>query len=359
MVYIPTWPGRVYAYPAAARRKPPSTWGNAPGPGLHNVYYRTPATPGVSPEKAFGSNRYQTNQGRSRTLAIVINPNWLLATMAQSAAALVAIVGGFLVSRVVTLSSERQGLEQRGRELEQRMKGHQERLRETTQRRQSAAWAPFNDANLRRCAERYAEYGSVSPEWLAEKVPMVGTTSEDRLVLARRLIPLVQQANEHFDRGGDMPEFPIGDSDKHKVYAAVNNVRSGKSPSVTGFEVFKVTWARYEKLVEDERELQAGLSALQLEGNFVRTEAARVAKPPELWRAVVAFGYLTVFGVVAPVVGLAWRPVPSSLLWRILLVLGFVSGVGVLGGYLIWAIRQLSKSSKLQGRDEHSQADAS
>ena len=27
--------------PAAARRKPAPTWGNAAGPGLHNVYYRT------------------------------------------------------------------------------------------------------------------------------------------------------------------------------------------------------------------------------------------------------------------------------------------------------------------------------
>ena len=230
----------------------------------------------------------------------MINPNWLLATMAQSAAALVAIVGGFLVNRVVTLSSERQGLEQRGRELEQRTQGHQERLRKTTQRRRNAAWVPFKKANLHRCAERYAEYGSVSPEWLAEKVQMVGTTSEDRLALARRLIPLVQQANEHFDRGGDMPEFPAGDSDNRDAYEAVNNVRSSQPPPAASFEVFKVIWARYEKLVEDERELQAGLSALQLEGNFVRTEAARVAKPPELWRAVVAFGYLTVFGVVAP-----------------------------------------------------------
>ena len=25
--------------------KPPSTWGNTPGPGCHNVHYRTPAYP--------------------------------------------------------------------------------------------------------------------------------------------------------------------------------------------------------------------------------------------------------------------------------------------------------------------------
>ena len=128
----------------------------------------------------------------------MINPNWLLSTMAQSAAALVAIVGGFLVNRVVTLSSERQGLEQRGRELEQRTQGHQERLRKAAQRRQGAAWVPFKDAHIRSCAERYAEYGSVSPEWLAEKVPVVGTTSEDRLAMAKRLIPLIQQVNEHW-----------------------------------------------------------------------------------------------------------------------------------------------------------------
>jgi hypothetical protein len=37
----------------------------------------------------------------------VSDPNWLLSTTAQSGAALVAIVGGFLVSRLVTLRSDR------------------------------------------------------------------------------------------------------------------------------------------------------------------------------------------------------------------------------------------------------------
>src|SRR5690349_12794494 len=40
----------------------------------------------------------------------MINEGSLLATLAQSAAAVVAIVGGFLVSRLVQLSSEREGL---------------------------------------------------------------------------------------------------------------------------------------------------------------------------------------------------------------------------------------------------------
>ena len=187
---------------------------------------------------------------------------------------------------------------------------------------------------------------------------MLGTTSEDRLAMAGDLIPLIQQATEHFGRGGDMPDFSAGDSDRD-IYEAVNRVRSGQPPPNVNLEVFKVIVARYENLLDDERELQAGLSALQLEGNFVRTEAARVTKPEGLRLAAGAFAYLTVVGVMVPIVGLAWRPVPSDTLWRIALVSLFATGLLALGGYLIWAIRQLSKPSKLQGRDHHTQADTS
>lgn len=45
------------------------------------------------------------------------DPNWLLSTSAQSAAAIVAIVGGFLVSRLVTLSAERNSLIRRRDEV--------------------------------------------------------------------------------------------------------------------------------------------------------------------------------------------------------------------------------------------------
>ena len=313
--------------------------------------------PGSDPE---GQQLLPHQQGQIAYAGIVTNPNWLLATMAQSAAALVAIVGGFLVSRVVTLSSERQGLEQRGRELEQRMQGHQERLQEATHRRREAGWERFIELRARECAERYVKYGSVSLEWLVEESPLVGATSEEMLVMARRLIRIVRQAHEHFERGGDMPDSSDADRDQD-IYEVVNNARSpGQSPPSTfNLEVFKVRWARYEKLLKDERELQDGLSALQLEGNFVRTEAARVTKPEGLRLAAGAFTYLTVVGVMAPIVGLAWRPVPSDTLWRIVLVSLFATGLLALGGYLIWAIRQLSKPSKLQGRDHHTQADAS
>jgi hypothetical protein len=44
---------------------------------------------------------------------VLNDPNWLLSTTAQSAAALVAIVGSFLVSRVISLVGQRESLEHR------------------------------------------------------------------------------------------------------------------------------------------------------------------------------------------------------------------------------------------------------
>ena len=45
------------------------------------------------------------------------DPNPLLSTLSQSSAAMVAIIGGFLVSRLVALSSEREGIKRQLRSV--------------------------------------------------------------------------------------------------------------------------------------------------------------------------------------------------------------------------------------------------
>jgi hypothetical protein len=47
-----------------------------------------------------------------------IDPNWLLSTVVQSAAAFVAIVAGFIISRLIALSADRSGLQKRIRDME-------------------------------------------------------------------------------------------------------------------------------------------------------------------------------------------------------------------------------------------------
>ena len=80
----------------------------------------------------------------------------------------------------------------------------------------------------------------------------------------------------------------------------------------------------------------------------MRAEAERVGKPQGLGWVAAAFLYLTVVGVVFPVGALALRPVLflSSSLWHIVMVplFGlFVSGLAVVAGSLIRAVRRLPK----------------
>src|SRR4051812_33933054 len=60
-----------------------------------------------------------------------------MSTTAQSAAALVAIVGGLLVTRVATLKADREHLEQRRRELDAELTG----VRVPLERDQEELWA--------------------------------------------------------------------------------------------------------------------------------------------------------------------------------------------------------------------------
>ena len=50
--------------------------------------------------------------------AAIPDPNWLLSSAAQSAAAIVAIIGGFIISRLLALSAEISSLENRKHDLE-------------------------------------------------------------------------------------------------------------------------------------------------------------------------------------------------------------------------------------------------
>ena len=300
--------------------------------------------------------------------------------MAQSAAALVAIIGGFLVNRVLTLDSERQGLNRRLRELEQQRSDQAELLEDARGRRTFESWNRYVDSMAADCAARHETDGSVSPEWLVERLWLRGVpTREEMLALAGLLIEETAQAWEHFERGGSLRDIETADGAVYKIYRTVEATREASvrvarrvalhtelreeagrpPPSSSVFDQVRTAVSfstrsqdaeldrsqrtRYDKSIEDEREQRARLDLLARELEFVRTEAARVARPQGLWLPAFAFAYLTLVGVVVPVVGLASRPVPSNLVSRRWLVVLFVSGLLFLGLYLIGAVRQLSK----------------
>ncbi len=102
------------------------------------------------------------------------DPNSLPSTEAQSAAALVAIIGGFLVSRLVALSMERQG-------LERRLDEHRAEADRLTRR------IAESDAEISECAEKR---------------------------FRRKLLPLVVAGRGALPDAELMPDTPRGASDE-------------------------------------------------------------------------------------------------------------------------------------------------
>lgn len=131
--------------------------------------------------------------------------------MAQSASALVAIIGAALVNRVLPLDSERQELERRVRELEQQTSDQTERLREARRRRGNDSWRRYVDVEAAKCATRYETHGSVSPEWLVDRFWLRRVPTREMLGMAGRLVEETRQASENFERCEGMPD--IGTTD--------------------------------------------------------------------------------------------------------------------------------------------------
>ena len=264
------------------------------------------------------------------------DPNWLLATMAQSAAAMVAVIGGFLVSRIITLSVERQSLDRRSRELEEKTAEVETALRRARERRRAMSWDWFVDLAANRCAQAR---GMMPDAELADKHPIRGVPESEMLAMACKLNEKMRALLEQVASEEDPMEIEIPRG-QQKIYQAV-------------FTVLEVNWYlggqrfsefdRYDRLILEENRLATELAVLERERNFFEQELDRATPPKGLSWGVGVLGYLTAVGVIAPVIALAMRPVPSSAASRLVLVALFVSGLAILFAYLIYAVRQLRR----------------
>ena len=304
------------------------------------------------------------------------DPNWLLATMAQSAAAMVAVIGGFLVSRVITLSAERRGLDRRVREIRETTQEKESVLREVRQNRQDTSWSWFLDL----AAEESAKgRGNVSDEKLAKENWLRGVPDFDEMLdmatqlnrkmrvacrrieklatppsspspsLAEQLKPPAQEVKRlltsrgvpsqssrlrsRIERNWEVPpgEEPIYRAALDEIVPREPSIISGLSSNLISHEA---SAEDYQKLVDEERDLTLDVLTLDREERFFAGELAKVAQPSGLGWGIATLAYITTVGVIVPVVTLATHPVPSSLASRRTLVLLFMSGLVALFGYL-------------------------
>lgn len=297
------------------------------------------------------------------------DPGSLLATLAQSAAAVVAIVGGFLVSRLVQLSSEREG-------LRRRLAGAQDELRHVT--------ASYDEAHERRLDNsKYAFYRGVLDDlvqrdlaaldcgaYLAAHVPL-GSSKEEMAPYLDFLIGLVTEVKAHvrkYVRSNDNDSLDLDDlrgrglvvpDDREVVYQRTVDLIADQLPpsssftstvppsvlrgsGITSISAQAAELRRLDESIRDEQDQRAHKAMLKAEVVRVTEEIGRIGQPVGVTSAIVILSVYSVLGIVAPVIvmGLGFSSLAAWLGW--LLVGLFTAGLFAVLAYIFWYAKTLN-----------------
>lgn len=299
----------------------------------------------------------------------MIDEGSLLATLAQSSAAVVAIVGGFLVSRLVQLSSEREGLRrQLGRA--------QDELEHV-----AVAYDEAHEYRLANSQENFREWIvddliKADPATLdrdallADNIPR-GSSVEELASYLDDLTEEVAQAKTavmkyvrrddvdtlHLDdlreRGLQVPEaqedlygmildWVAEQLPRSKTYGlSVIPPRLGLG-SIVNPVTRSAELRRLDESIRDEQDLRSRNSMLEGEIRRLKREIDLIGRPAGVTSAIVILAIYSVLGIVAPVVvmGLGLATLAAWLEW--LLVALFVLGLSAVLAYIFWYAKTLN-----------------
>lgn len=272
------------------------------------------------------------------------DPNWLLSTTAQSTAALVAIVGGFLLSRVLALAAERNGLALREAQLRDEAKLAEETYLFQQSRIDDSDRADFlrdaidllvdqQDASMENLDGD--TYGDLHPGELAELLETIRAKVHSALEVLKPHLP---QSTGWLGSFGSLdgsksfedvlPHLTITEDEDIELYREVwrrlvplSNVLPAGMPSSSPITNPYNDWIRERDRALDDRARATG----QLE--IVRTELAKVSAPTGIGRLAASLAFFLATGVVVPIAILVQQPTQLDPWQAWLTFAGFAIGL--------------------------------
>jgi hypothetical protein len=291
-----------------------------------------------------------------------VDPDWLLSSTVQSAAVLVAIIGGFLVSRLVTLSAERGALIQRRhhrkefRELKQDMceTVHTERLVVSTEwfikNHRSNVLAKRGEIDVEALLDDFIPRGSSKEEMRPvgeELISSVKAAFSDILALYPRDAPLPQTSDELSSEGITIPAgsedvyVTVADYIARSTEARRRSTWDSSSIATLAVPTPDIVYERQDARIAKETDLQSEIRTLDKEIALIDEELSELGKPEGIKGSIAVLMYLTLVGIALPTILMALRPVPDGPLSRAAVVAAFISGLAVLVGYLMRRVKSL------------------
>ncbi len=305
------------------------------------------------------------------------DPNWLLSTLAQSTAAIVAIVGGFLVSRLVQLSSEKEGLRRRLTNLRDELKQVATLFEAAHEYRLENSRDAFYGWVLKDLVKRDDHFDPQS--LLEENIPR-GSSMEEMADYLDELVQRVDAAlgnvgayleqddtrdvtiEELEGRGMKVPpgdrdiyesiEYHLLDDLPEKSYDAgplglmVNPVPRWRMPPIESPAIATTELRRLDESIREEQDLLSRRSMLEAELCRLTAAVQQIGKPVGVSSAVAILGIYSMLGIVAPVVVMAFFPLAMDIWLAWSLVGLFVVGLALVVIYIYWYAKSLNADAE-------------
>lgn len=305
------------------------------------------------------------------------DPNSLLSTLSQSSAAMVAIIGGFLVSKLVAISSEREALKRQLKTARQRLKHIQPaydeayRYRLENSKDTFSGWiqdelvgAGLNEVNYETLAAENIPRGSSVEEMLP-----FGIALHERVKKAYETIsPLLKDA--YSDSSLDLDDLKkrglkVTEEDE-SIYEDVFYKLKSKLPEqpTTNFMgiltkapylnmgavgAIRPAWShdidarRLDESIREEQDLKEQLVATESEISRLTYDLAKLGKPDGVMPAVFILSSLSLLGIVFPVIVMAFSPTKLTAGLAAVLIGSFVVGLVSVLGYIVWYLKKINR----------------
>ena len=289
------------------------------------------------------------------------DPNWLYSAIAQSSAALIAISGGFIATRLVSMQADRGELSRRRRRTLAELRSCRDELQPLEEQLLAEDGQELAEGSVDAIAH---SLGRVTAEGLLKDSDLLERWSLDQLQpFVDPLIAIAKEASQAFDDyhaqrnyftsavdevlavGGVIPASDLergvcsGVIEKRFGESSAGQLRkSGMFPTFDGlaFPTMAILdlpiadnrWPRLHQLREQHSDL-----ADQVE--LQDRELGRLERPSSLRRLVGAFCLFLSAGVLFPLILMAIDPVPSAWWMRVLAISAFLLGVLAVGYTLV------------------------
>ncbi len=321
----------------------------------------TCSQPDVSPA---GSSGFTRRSGPEVSVGVV-DPQTLFATLATSTAALVAITGGLLVSRLVGLLSERESLQRRRQQTASERRIKEERADLLDDSRRDERLADWDRDHLREVIELEGDFDELSKALFFDEVhdDELKSHARTRCDQAKQALGAIRERYPTSAPPTEVTELeaaglvvPSGATDVFERAAAKVAQENRPSPSVFGKLVSDMAFVspitsdatvqRWTQRNRDIDALRSEVTLLQAEEALLNTAISALRPTADVWVPLVALVLFALTGVVFPVIRLALWPNGGSFAVRMTAVALFLCGFATLLGSIVYAARRLNRRSQ-------------